>query len=319
MRSVVVLLFVLFCCAPIEAEPVDRNVVWSLNKQSVVKVLVTGRDATGSPIAQRVGSGVIVRSNGVVVTALHVVGKDEDWFELPGGRRDRKVEVLSLNSNGIPQSLGIASVRAAPGIDIAILTLTASGLHEAELTDARPEELSSVVGILWDPDLNQPEPVSGDLVPTDRGRFGDLFTVRMAVVEGNSGSGLFAPNAKLAAIVTNQLGSSRALAVPTDQFQSFLPPPPPANCTMFTSGLEKKVDLHSSPTVEHEIYYFDAQKGCRITKVEHSVSAQRNFFDFASTIENEGRRAKVEFNVADRPQPSFAKIDLRLFQEPTNR
>jgi hypothetical protein len=319
MRSTIIPLLVLFCCGRAAAQPVDRNVVWSLNKQSVVKILVSGRDAGGSPVAQRVGSGVIVRSNGVVVTALHVVGKDEDWFETPGGRRDRKVDVLSLNSNGIPQSLGAASVRAVPGVDIAILTLTATDLHEAELADARPEELSSVVGILWDPDLNQPEPVSGDLVPTDRGQFGDLLTVRMAVVEGNSGSGLFAGNNKLAAVVTNQLGSSRALAVPVDQFLSFLPPPPPADCTTVTSGLEKKVDLHTVPTVEHEIYYFDAQKGCKITRVDHTVSAQRNFFDFTSTIENEGKRAKVEFNLADRPQPSFAHVDLRIFQEAANK
>jgi hypothetical protein len=319
MRCILILLLLVFCGGRAVAEPVDRNIVWSLNKQSVVKILVSGRDAGGSPVAQRVGSGVIVRSNGVVATALHVVGRDDDWFEMPGGRRDRKVEVLSLNANGIPQSLGTASVRAVPGVDIAILTLTATSLHEVELTDARPEELSSVVGILWDPDLNQPEPVSGDLVPTDRGRFGDLFTVRMAVVEGNSGSGLFAGNSKLVAVVTNQLGPSRALAVPVDQFFSFLPPPPPAACTMFTSGLDKKVDLHTTPTVEHNVYFFDAQRGCKITKVDHTVSAQRNFFDFTSTIENDGKRARVEFNLADRPQPSFAKIDLHIFEEPANK
>src|SRR3954454_11368016 len=100
MRIIIIVFFGVFCCGSAAAEPVDRNVVWSLNKQSVVKILVSGRNAGGSPVAQTIGSGVIVRSNGVVVTALHVVGKDEDWFELPGGRRDRKVEVLSLNSNG---------------------------------------------------------------------------------------------------------------------------------------------------------------------------------------------------------------------------
>jgi hypothetical protein len=88
---------------------------------------------------------------------------------------------------------------------------------------------------------------------------------------------------------------------------------------MFTSGLDKRVDLHTTPTVEHQIYIFDAKKGCKITKIDHSVSAQRNFFDFTSTIENEGKKGKVEFNLADRPQPSFVKIDLRIFQEPANK
>lgn len=311
--------FVFLALDSSRAEPIDRNVVWSLNKQSAVKILVSGRDASGGTISQRIGTGVLVRSNGVAVTALHVVGKDEDWFVTPTGKRDRKVEVLSLNSNGVSQSLGTASVRPVPGIDIAVLTFTATGLHEVDISETRPEELSSVVGILWDPDASQPEPVSGDLVPTDRGRFGDLLTVRMPVVEGNSGSGLFGANNKLVAIVTNQLGPSRALAVPADQFRAYLPPEPTADCPVYTSGVEKKVDLHTTPTVEHNVFFFDAQKGCRITKVDHSVSAQRNFFDFSATIESDGRRAKIEFNVADRPQPSFAKLDLRVFQEPLNK
>jgi S1-C subfamily serine protease len=319
VRCLVIFLACLLGSEHVRAQPIDRNIVWSLNKQSVVKVLVSGRNASGTPVPQRVGSGVIVRSNGVVVTALHVVGKDEEWFETPGGQRDRKIEVVSLNANGIQQSLGPASMRPISGVDIAVLALTASGLHEVDLAGSRPDELSSVVGILWDPELNQPEPVSGDLVPTDRGRFGDLLTVRMAVVEGNSGSGLFGNNNKLVAIVTNQLGSNRALAVPVDQFIAFLPPEARAACPTSTSGVEKRVDLHATPTVEHSVYFFDAQKGCKISRVDHTVSSQRNFFDFTTTLENDGKRARVEFNVADRPQPSFVKIDLSIHQEPAER
>ncbi len=306
-----------FCCGsvPLCAQSIDRNMVLSLNKQSVVKITVTGRDASGQTVRARTGSGVIVRANGSLVTAQHVVGKDEDWFELPGGKRDRRVEVFNLNSFGVQQSLGTATVRVLPGIDIALLSISASNLTEVNLAETRIDELNSVVGILWDPDNNVPEPVSGDLVPTDRGRFGDLLTVRMAVVEGNSGSGLFDKNNRLVAIVTNQLGSSRALAVPVDRFIATLPPPPPADCSLYTSGIDRRVDLHSGPTVEHQVFLYDARKGCKITRIEHSVKAQRNFFDFTYRIEDEGRRARVEFNVADRPQPSFVKIDLRIFQE----
>jgi S1-C subfamily serine protease len=206
------------------AQANDRTKIWNANKQTVVKLKVSGRDAGGSSVPVRTGSGVLVRSNGTIVTALHVVGRDEEWFE-EGGRRARKVEVIGLDEHGIEDPLGLASVTPVPTLDTAILHITATGLSAATIADERPDELASVVAILWDPDSSQPQPVAADLVPTDRGRYGDVLTVQMAVMPGHSGSGLFDTAGNLIGVITNQLSTTGALAIPSDRFSQFLPGP----------------------------------------------------------------------------------------------
>jgi hypothetical protein len=88
---------------PAFPEGIDRNSVWGANKQPVVKIRVTGRNAVGVPVQMRDGSDVVVRPNGLIVTALHVVGEDADWFDAPGGR-DRHVEVIDLDVTTHPSA-----------------------------------------------------------------------------------------------------------------------------------------------------------------------------------------------------------------------
>lgn len=216
--------------APATAQSIDRSSVWAANKQAVVKINVTGRNPAGASVPMRKGSGVIVRPNGVIVTALHVIGDDAEWSETPDGR-DRRIEIIGLDGNGIEHSLGTASARAVPAYDLAILTITASNLLAATVADTPPAELSSVVAIIWDPGSHQPEPVSADLVPTDASRFRDNLTLRLAVVEGHSGSGVFNADNKLVGIITNQLDANRALAAPVFAFNHLLPPPQRARPT----------------------------------------------------------------------------------------
>jgi S1-C subfamily serine protease len=206
---------------PAFSQAIDRTSVWEANKQMVVKIKVTGRNAAGVPIPPRGGSGVVVRPDGTMITALHVVGDDADWFDTPGGR-DRHIEVIGLDNNGVERSLGSASARQVPSLDIAILKIAASNLPSAIVADAVPSQLSTVVAIRRDPDSRQPEPVSGDLVPTDRTRVGDNLTVRLAVTPGDSGSGVFGADNKLVGIITNQLPNNRVLAVPAYAFASLL-------------------------------------------------------------------------------------------------
>ena len=187
------------------AQYIDREAVWDKNWRTVVQLRVSGNDANCNPVRVRTGSGVIVRSNGTIITALDVVGRDEEWNELPGGVVERKVEVVGLDSNRIKRALGEASVRAIPSVDIAILNITAEGLSEADATEMRARDLATIVGILWGPDENAPQPVSGDLLPTDRGRYGDMLTVQMAVSPGHSGSGVFGADRKLVGIITNEV------------------------------------------------------------------------------------------------------------------
>ena len=128
MQPAVCALLLLLAFVPFRAaaQGIDRGAIWNANKQTVVKLKVTGRSVDGSGAPVRTGSGVIVRARGTIVTALHVVGRDEEWYEpAPGARRDRKVEVIGLDNNGIERPLGEASVTPVPSQDIAILYITA--------------------------------------------------------------------------------------------------------------------------------------------------------------------------------------------------
>jgi hypothetical protein len=216
------LLLVLVLPVAAAAQSIDRAKIWNENNQAVVKLMVSGRDAGGSPVPVRTGSGIIVDADGVIVTALDLVGRDDDWFE-EGGRRDRRVEVIWLDEYRIERPLGVASVTPVPPLDIAALQITAWGLPAADIAEARPDELGEVVAILWDPDLNLPRPMSGSLVPTDISRYGDLLMIRMMVVPGHSGSGVFGADGKLVGIITNALGTTQALAVPAYRFPLFAP------------------------------------------------------------------------------------------------
>ena len=225
MRSthMVALLLAAIVLAPTAiAQQIDLEAVWNKNWPAVVQLKVTGRYANGDPAPVQTGTGVMVRADGTIITALHVVGPDDDWFELPGGARERKVEVIGLDSNQVKRPLGEASVRPVPSIDIAILNITAQQLPAADVATIRPRDLASTVAILWDPTENLPHPMNGQLLPTDKGQYGDRLTVQMPVDPGNSGSGIFGDRT-LIEIVTNALGSFRALAVPADTFLPFLP------------------------------------------------------------------------------------------------
>jgi S1-C subfamily serine protease len=221
LRTIVVLLTTLVATAA-TAQDLDPKRIWNANQRTVVKIKVSGTDASGQPSDVRTGSGVIVASNGTIVTALHVVGKDEEWFEPPGGGRQRKVEIIGLNEHGIAESLGEASVTPVPALDVAILYITATALPAATVAKQRPDDLAPIVAILWDPDSNQPQPHEAKLVPTDRGRYGDLLTAELAVIPGNSGAAVFDATGDLVGIITNQ-GTRQALIVPVDRFSASLP------------------------------------------------------------------------------------------------
>lgn len=218
------LLAMLIVVAPFSAhsQSIDRRGIWASNKQAVVKIIVTGQDAAGNPVSPRRGTGVIVRSNGTIVTALHVVGRDDEWKQTPAGLQ-RRIEVFSLDDKDVERPLGIASAKPVPSIDVALLSLTASNLSAATVSDAVVDDLAPIVAIIWDPATAVPRPVSGDLEPTDKGKYGDNLTVVIAVLPGHSGSGVFDTKGHLVGVVTNKLDEFRALAIPVHQFTYALP------------------------------------------------------------------------------------------------
>ena len=195
--------------------PPDRAAVLERFRTAVVRVEVEGRAADGKVARPRLGTGVIVGANGLIVTAGHVVGRDEEWAETApdSGLRERRVRVTGLDGNGVERPLGNASVELVPGQDLALLHVRARNLPEAPLAERVPPDNASVVALLWEPG-GVPEPVTADLVPTDQARFGGLLTARVGVEEGNSGSGLFDAQLRLAGIIVNRIDARRALAVP---------------------------------------------------------------------------------------------------------
>jgi S1-C subfamily serine protease len=225
LRPIVTLLTLLAAGAA-AAQDLDTRKIWNETWPTVVKIKVSGTDASGRPTGVLTGSGVIVGANGTIVTALHVVGKDEEWFERPGGP-ERKVEITGLDEHGIERPLGVASVTPVLSLDVAILYINATGLPAATVAKQRPADLASVVAILWDPHSNQPQPHEAKLVPTDRGSYGDVLTAELAVIPGHSGAPVFDGAGELVGIVTNQ-ETRQALIVPADRFAAFLPTPPPA-------------------------------------------------------------------------------------------
>jgi TolB-like protein len=205
------------------AQSMDPNGILDANRLSVVKIKVIGRETSGSRIP-RDGSGVIIGSDGLIVTALHVIGQDSEWGTKTGGALDRTIEVTGLDANGIERGLGSAYATPVPGTDIALLRIGGTGYRTAAISDRPGAVLSSAVAILWDPGSTQPVPVEGALIPTEKPLHGNALTVRIPVQPGHSGSGLFGADKKLIGIITNQLSSSQALAVPVENFFWFLPP-----------------------------------------------------------------------------------------------
>jgi hypothetical protein len=216
-------------CSPISlrSQPVDRESVWRANKQAIVSIKVTGKSADGEVAPPRTGSGVIIGPSGTILTALHVVGQESEWFKTPTGQYERQIEVIGLDQNGIQRLLGHASSTPVPSHDIAILHITAENLPSVKINAARTDPVASSVAIIWNPQEAQPEPVSADLVPTDQGQYGDVLTLRLAVIEGHSGSGVFAADSRLVGIITKKLDANRALAEPTYGLVAFLPEEPP--------------------------------------------------------------------------------------------
>ena len=196
------------------ATMLNRSDVINRYRTALVQIKVTGRTIEGTPAQPRLGTGVVVGADGWIITAGHVVGKNEDWKETaPGsGIPDQKVEIAGLDENGINRSFGNASVWPVPGYDVALLLIAARNLRTPTLSDQLPSETERLIALLWNPG-GVPEPVDADLVPSDP-RFGGQLTVRLGVIEGNSGSGLFDAKLCLAGIIVKRLDDYRALMVP---------------------------------------------------------------------------------------------------------
>lgn len=197
--------------------------MWSDYRTALVRIEVSGRDSSGTPVTVRQGTGVIVSPNGTIVTALHVVGSASDWYRNPDSSLDRGLALYRLDDNNIEQKIGGAAVHEVPEYDIAILTTNAINLKNVTIASVRVPDFSTVAILPWDPVTRIAKPVTGDLTITNREIYGDRLTIMMHAIGGHSGAPVFNASLQLVGIITNRIDTDRALAVPADLFASRLP------------------------------------------------------------------------------------------------
>ncbi|WP_316224614.1 MULTISPECIES: hypothetical protein [unclassified Bradyrhizobium] len=205
------------------AQGIDRKATLKQNRDVAVRVTVTGRNQDGQVVVRN-GAGVMVRSNGTVATSKSLLGRDEDWRS-NGGVPDRTIEVFATDEHGVVVSRGRASAQLAPPSEVAILQITGQNFPSATVEDGQVDDMSSAVLIIWEPDANGPDAVSGDL-SADPGRFGDVLVVRALLTTGWEGAGLYGPGGRLIGVITKRIDDTR---VAGEKIYSWLPrlPPPP--------------------------------------------------------------------------------------------
>lgn len=203
------------------AQGIDRASILLQNKQASVRVTVTGKNRSGQTEVRN-GSGAMVRSNGIVASAKSLLGRDEDWLA-NAGSPDRTIEVFATDQQGVVRSIGRARAMVVPHSDVALLQLTGQNFPFAALDDRPVGDVSSAVSIIWEPDANGPDAVSGD-VSTDPGRFGDVLVIRALLTSGWEGAGVYGSRGRLIGIMTRRIDDTRVAAEKIYSWQNRLPP-----------------------------------------------------------------------------------------------
>ena len=185
----------------------------------MVKIHAFGTRSDGSPKPIDACTGILVSPEGYIITALHVVGRDDDWNRVgPEQNPDRHVEVTALDATGVPRVISQnAAVKAILGTDLAVLRVDGHCFPYAKLASQRPSGFPILVVILWGADTT-PHPTSTDLTQTDVAKNGDKLTVdKIAAVGGYSGSPVFDAAGEVVGILDERLGDFGALAIPSTE------------------------------------------------------------------------------------------------------
>jgi hypothetical protein len=92
------------------------------------------------------------------------------------------------------------------------------------------------------------------------------------------------------------------------------PSPAPPACGSYGAHVESKSPVHTTPTVTVNVTYLDAQPGCSIVNVDAKITKQSNFSNLKISYEDNRKKARVTYNLADRPTPGFAVIEFVVNQ-----
>lgn len=195
--------------------------IWPQRKSSVVQLVVSGKDALGSPVSATTGLGVFISPRGDILTALHVVGPDSSWSIDPDGMPSRRIEVRAFTDQGL-QSLGSAQAITPIGsYDAAVISLSSRGTP-SPLGAGVPPAGAYVIAVPWEKDANVPQPIVVQTTATDERRFGEFLTLAATLQPGHSGGPVYDAMAGLTAFATNKVDGDHALALPIDLIRNSL-------------------------------------------------------------------------------------------------
>lgn len=158
------------------------------------------------------GSGVIWRSDGLVLTNNHVVHNDEAEIVLHDGRR-----------------LAARVTRRDPEVDLATLTVSASDLPAATIGDSRALQPGQLVFAVGNPLGFRNSVVAGIVSatgpfawPNGRASGRDMIQANLSLYPGNSGGALADAAGRVVGLPSMVMGAGRAVAVPAHVAEAFL-------------------------------------------------------------------------------------------------
>jgi Trypsin-like peptidase domain len=114
-------------------------------RKFTVKIRVKG-ERKDSENAERYGSGVILRTDGFIATAGHVVGSSAEWAQAPDGSLKRAIEVSIPDEHGVlDQNWRSGTLYKDGAADVAIIKINGSNFRRADcqiLQDVRGTDIS---------------------------------------------------------------------------------------------------------------------------------------------------------------------------------
>jgi regulator of sirC expression with transglutaminase-like and TPR domain/S1-C subfamily serine protease len=209
-RRPLALIAVLACLQLLRAEEKPEPVEAVLLRAREAVVLIESADREGEQ--KSIGTGFIVRPEGIIATNYHVIGEGRRFAaRLAGGRRLQPLEIMAVDR-----------LR-----DLAVVRVDAGGLPVLPLGDSDAVEAGQEVIALGNP-LGLEWSASRGIIAARRDFEGrELLQVAMAIEPGSSGSPLMDLEGRVLGLLAIKSGGALGFAVPAKDLKRLLDDPHP--------------------------------------------------------------------------------------------
>jgi regulator of sirC expression with transglutaminase-like and TPR domain len=193
-------------------DPKANQSVQALAKQakpSIAVVTVTGRDGK----ERGLGTGFVVRADGLIATNLHVIGEARPiTVQLAG----KQYSVTAVHASDRP-------------LDLAILQIDARGLPALELADSDKAEDGQAVVVLGHPEGLKHSVVGGVVSGRQKIDGQNMLQLAIPIEAGNSGGPVLDGQGRVLGVVTlrSQVTANLGFAVPVNALKGLLARPNP--------------------------------------------------------------------------------------------